>query len=315
MIAKAREIARDKEDAAAKRLELRSRADEVLCREITFIDNPEFREMQANEAGRESTKIANSAAAVGGRSSNSNAAHLGQMCSTPLLSPDQEQDLFRRMNYCKWRANAIRSTLDASRPNIRMLTEIEQLMSKATQLRNEIVSANTRLVVSIVKKLADSMNSFDELLSEGLNCLIRVVDKFDFSRGFRFSTYATLAVRREVFRLVTHSHRDRSRFTTGATETLYDQAGEVSTDKLNASTFKQLNTSLMRLIDHLDEREQFIVKARFGFLDVGEKPSFSRLGAKLGVSKERVRQLEMRAMNKVRNLVVEMNMGHLESMA
>ncbi len=124
--------------------------------------------------------------------------------------------MFCRMNYLKYRANLLRVTLNAQRPSEPKLLRIERLLREATRLRNEIVHANVRLVVSIVKQFADERNSFDDLLSEGINCLIKAVDKFDFDRGFRFSTYATRAVRREVFRLVQKQYRERVRFTTGA---------------------------------------------------------------------------------------------------
>jgi RNA polymerase primary sigma factor len=59
----------------------------------------------------------------------------------------------------------------------------------------------------------------------------------------------------------------------------------------------------------LDDREKFIVQARYGFDDLGEKPTFQRLGELLGISKERVRQLEQRALAKLRQMAEQM---HLE---
>ena len=67
-------------------------------------------------------------------------------------------------------------------------------------------------------------------------------------------------------------------------------------------TWNQIDRSVNKMLSTLDEREQFIVQARYGFEDIGEKPTFQRLGEMLGVSKERVRQLEQRALNKLRDV-------------
>jgi RNA polymerase primary sigma factor len=231
--------------------------------------------------------------------------YLEQICSTPLLTADQERELFRQMNYLRYRANAIRSALSAIRPSTRKMDEIDELLSRANALRNRIVVANTRLVVSIVKKFADEKNRFDELLSEGITCLMRAVDKFDFDRGFRLSTYATMAVQRDLVRSVKRSHRDRTRFATGAPDTLNEQLNNETTPDQVHREFLGLSNRVTRLLNQLDDREQFIVKARCGLVEVGSKPTFSKLGEKLGVSKERVRQLELRAMTKLRTLAAK----------
>ena len=75
--------------------------------------------------------------------------------------------------------HALRSTLNANRPNRRKLAEIESLLKQAKALRNRIVHSNIRLVISIVKKFSDDRNPFDDLLSEGISCLIKAVEKFD----------------------------------------------------------------------------------------------------------------------------------------
>ena len=307
MIAKANMTAAD----AVRSDELNSRVGKLLRFEIAYIDHPAFAEMDLNEPWQEDLEPVNWREAVPRRRSGM-PAHLERLCSAPLLTPDREKDLFRLMNYCKWKASSLRSSLDAENFSLEEIAEIEKLLARASQLRNTIVTANIRLVVSIVKKLTSDLNPFDDLLSEGIDCLIKAVDKFDTSRGFRFSTYATLAVRREVFRLVTRSHRDRSRFSTGTSEILTTQLDEQNDDQLDLSTYGQLSKSMMQLIGRLDAREQLIVKSRFGFVDLGEKPSFAKLGARLGISKERVRQLEKRAMDQIRDLIVELKMTHLE---
>ncbi len=195
---------------------LRARTRDVLRHEIAFIPNARFKELDLDrdwlkEADPTSGESLDHAVVNRVRMP----AHLERMCAAPLLTPAEERDLFCRMNYVKYRANALRSTLNANRPNRRKLSEIESLLKHADALRNRIVHSNIRLVISIVKKFADDRNPFDDLLSEGISCLIKAVEKFDFDRGFRFSTYATRAVSREVFRLIQRHHRDLSRYATG----------------------------------------------------------------------------------------------------
>jgi RNA polymerase sigma factor (sigma-70 family) len=212
------------------------------------------------------------------------------------------------MNYLRYRANSLRAALQVERVTPCQLDEIERLLGQATALRNRIVHANIRLVVSIVKQMADSGNCFDELLSEGISCLIKAVDKFDFDRGFRFSTYATRAVRREVFRLVQRQYRQRRLHATGSQELLGQQVNRATEPEGIEMSWRHLDESVERLLSGLDEREKFIVGARYGFEDLGEKPTFQRLGELLGVSKERVRQIEQRALAKLRGLAEAMRL-------
>lgn len=286
------------------REELRSRTRRALSLELGFVPNSGFREMDLDGFWKDELRAAeleSETDAVAFSIQSGIPAHLARMCGGKLLTAEEERDLFCRMNYLKFRANSIRSTLNVNRPSIRKLDQIDRLLQRSDQLRNRIVSANTRLVVSIVKRFADERNNFDELLSEGLNSLIRATDKFDFDRGFRFSTYATMAIRREVFRIVQRSQRDRTRFATGAFEVIGQQLAR-NTDRSEA-TMTHINRWLDRAMRGLDEREQYIVKARFGLIEFHKKPSFANLGEQLGVSKERVRQLEIRAMDKLRTCI------------
>ncbi len=285
------------------RRELIRQTREMLATEISFIPNARFMERSHAELARRMDAASSNAKPT--RVPAGMPAHLAQLCSAPLLTPPQEKALFCRMNYLKFRANAIRSTLDEARPNKRKLDEIRRLLSEAIGVRNEILHANTRLVVSIIKSFADDHVSFDDLLSEGIDCALKTIEKFDFDRGFRFSTYATMAIRREALRVVRRAHRDRSRFTTGAAMIL-DQEEESSDDGLRGENeIMSLNAAVTSLLENLDDREQFIVRARYGMEDIGAKPTFARLGEHLGVSKERVRQLEMRALRKLYELATD----------
>ncbi|CAE7247191.1 sigma-70 family RNA polymerase sigma factor [Botrimarina mediterranea] len=228
-------------------------------------------------------------------------AHLGRMSATRLLTPEEERDLFRRMNYCKFRAQALRSKLGRTAPSAARVAEIEDCLRRVTRLRNHLIQANTRLVMSIARRFANSSNSFDDLLSHGIVSLMHAIEKFDYDRGYRFSTYATCAVRRDLCRHVMTQRRDSQRFSTGADLLLNDVGAEPGdAQHLSEPEWGVLNSSLVQMIQRLDERERFIVTHRFGLGDGAKRASYNRLGQRMGISKERVRQLANRAMEKLR---------------
>ena len=133
----------------------------------------------------------------------------------PLLSPEQERHLFRKMNYLKYQAHQLRRTLDPDRCKAAELDEIERLQAEALAVKNQIIRANLRLVVSIAKKRVGPTNNFFELVSDGNMSLIRAVEKFDASRGFKFSTYASWALMKNFSRSIPEERHRRDRFVTG----------------------------------------------------------------------------------------------------
>lgn len=301
-----------------ERKALKQRTREVLSKEVSFIPNPAFREMDADGFWRRELARAEARATAGTPSQTrfKMPAHLERLCDTPLLSAEEERELFRSMNYLKHRANALRSTLKESRPSVRKLDQIDALLRKAEAIRNEIVSANTRLIVSIVKKFSDENNPFDDMLSEGISSLMNAVEKFDYDRGFRFSTYATMVVRRQIYRSMQRSHKNRTRFVTGQPEVLNEQENASGLTAATETQLQNVDEHLSNAMEHLDEREKLIVSARYGFIDLGMKATFSNLGRKLGISKERARQLELRAVEKIRVMIGELGIfNELRSIA
>ncbi|MCA9160377.1 MAG: hypothetical protein KDA72_18720, partial [Planctomycetales bacterium] len=100
-------------------------------------------------------------------------AHLGRLCETQLLTREDESNLFRQMNYHKFLASELRVRLDPTEPDPQSLESIEFLLDQAQQIRDHIIKANLRLVMSIVKKFVTPLNSFDELFSEGTITLMQ----------------------------------------------------------------------------------------------------------------------------------------------
>jgi len=231
--------------------------------------------------------------------------YLASMYETPLLTREQEQHLFRKMNYLKHKASELRNRLDVRRPSLTAMELIERFAKDAAAIKNDIVRANLRLVVSIAKRYTSAPAHLFELISDGNMSLIRAVEKFDFARGFRFSTYATWAIMKNFARTIPTELRQQARFHTGGEERLMsiEDIRPDSARREAAQSERQLEVS--RILNHLDERERQIIQHRFG-LDHARNPmTLKEVGRVMGVTKERIRQLEARAMAKLRNAVGE----------
>lgn len=227
-------------------------------------------------------------------------SHLARLCEAQLLTPEEEKSVFHRMNYLRFRAEGLKVTSDLR--NIWNIRRIESLLKAADWYRDRIVTSNMRLVISIVKKFVNPQNGFDDLLSDGIVALIRAVDKFDVGMGFRFSTYATQVVRRSTYRSVMEKQADRQRNVGSIHENGLDIGDEQKESSMSEQRWHELRSRLSVMLDHLDRREKFIIRARFSLGGHRRIQTLQRLADKLGVSKERIRQLEKRALDKLRGM-------------
>ena len=216
-----------------------------------------------------------------------------------LLGRDQEVHLFRKMNYLKFRASKLREAVDQGRARDSDLDAIERSLAEASAIRDRIIRANLRLVVSIARKRASPFQDLLELVSDGNLSLIRAVEKFDFSRGFKFSTYASWSIMNNYSRCSSGERNWRDRFVTGSEE-LFESAADHRTGELEVEVEHRSNQeAVRRMLGPLDARERLILVSRFG-LDGAEALTLERVGQALGITRERVRQIEARAKAKIR---------------
>lgn len=228
--------------------------------------------------------------------------YLGRLGDAPLLKPCEEATLFRRLNLLKHCAATLLTRIDEAIVEESQVARVETLLAEACAVRNQILKANLRLVVSVAKHFADAENPLHELISDGNMSLLRAIEKFDFARGFRFSTYATWALRKNFQRSLWRLHRERGRLLLVEDE-IHNAVAPVVEEESSASIrFERLRSLIAEVLGRLDPREQSIVAARFGLACDGQTQTLSQLGAALGISKERVRQLESRALDKLRAL-------------
>jgi RNA polymerase primary sigma factor/RNA polymerase sigma factor len=231
--------------------------------------------------------------------------YLASLYEVPLLSREQEYHLFRKFNFLKYRATQLRSSLDPVQAKSSVMDEIERLYDEAVATKNQIIRSNLRLVVSIAKRHVGPLDNFFELVSDGNMSLIRAVEKFDFARGNKFSTYASWAIMKNFARTIPDEHKRRDRFRTSQDE-MFQSTEDARSDQYEQESWQsQREFQVGRILERLDEREQKIIISRFG-LNRGHEPlTLKEVGVEMGVTKERVRQIEARALSKLRQAAVE----------
>jgi RNA polymerase primary sigma factor/RNA polymerase sigma factor len=227
-------------------------------------------------------------------------AYLNSLYHTDLLTKPQEQHLFRRYNYRKFRVDQLRKQLDHTEPCEPLLDEIERLYEEAMTDKNHLIQANLRLVVSVAKQYVTPHVSLFDLISDGNVSLIKAVEKFNYSLGNKFSTYATWAIKKNYARTFSTHLRQQDRFRTCQEELLGVQAGHRADPLLCESIQTEYKSAVSGILDRLDEREQTVIEQRFGLAKIREPRTLKEIGDILGVSKERIRQIEARAMKKLR---------------
>jgi RNA polymerase primary sigma factor len=277
--------------AASRRLRLRS--ERILDQEISFIFSRTFPSLSEDDLAlppREEMYRYDSGSPVAAQDD----------AVGDLLTAAGEQALFRLMNFLKYKASRLRSRLSRKNPQKKTVDEIERLMRKAEAVRSMIAEANLRLVAKIARKLCRN-DDFEDFQSEGNFILLYSIDRFDIDRGFRYSTYATHAIQRHLYRQMHRRSRRTSRESVTAAEILAESV-EAAPAAEEPEFDPALAKRVVELMNGLDPREAAILKARFGFGgDKGEP--LRAVAMRLGLSKERVRQLQKRAIERLQGLM------------
>jgi RNA polymerase primary sigma factor len=229
-------------------------------------------------------------------------AYLAELYKVPLLNKAQEQYYFRKMNFLKYQASELQKTLDVRRTAARVVKKMESLLEDANGVKNMLTRSNLRLVVSIAKRHMKPGVNFFELVSDGNMSLIRAIEKFDYARGNKFSTYASWAIMKNFARSVPAEHTRLDRFRTGFDEIFYDSED----GRGNAFAEELVNNSqrnaLMEILEELNGRERKVISCRYGLGKGSEPETLEQVGNRLGVTKERVRQIEVRTLEKLRRI-------------
>ncbi|HSV13625.1 MAG TPA: sigma-70 family RNA polymerase sigma factor, partial [Tepidisphaeraceae bacterium] len=237
-------------------------------------------------------------------------AFLQDIFRQPLMPHEVETDAFRQMNYLNYRISRLQRSLDVETASAEQLTEIESLLAQSAALKNLIVQSNLRVAVHVARKHQRVDRPLMELVSDATIWLMRAADKFDFARaggggsGARFSTYASFALMKNFARdRVEQLTRRDSHLLTGQEEiinTLGDRETDAAGERIDAAN---LQTDLLTVIQELPPRERELLTHHYGLDQTKPALSLAQIGDKMGITKARVRQLEARALRKLRHLL------------
>ena len=280
--------------------------------------------------------------------------YLKEMARVALLTPEEEVQLAMRQEAGLKAAQQLEAA-----PNHERRAEWQFLVQDGLKARDHLIKANGRLVVSVAKRYLERGVHLLDLIQEGNLGLIKAVEKFDYHRGYRFSTYATWWIRQTIARAVADQGRtirvpvhmtDRIRLMYRVARELEQQTGNkpsieeiaevmeteprkvqwmlrVSWQPLSlehpvgkdedselgafiendrepnpseSAYSKLLKEKIEELLDTLTPREARILRLRFG-LQNGHSYTLEEVGQKFGLTRERIRQIEGRALRRLRH--------------
>ncbi len=298
-----------------KRAQLAARASVLLQQENRFIFVAEFETLRGDKPINEAIELledlrlqsvptVHENRSVDAAESEEGISLQNWSSPDPLLTFEQEQVLFRALNLLRYRVNQLRSKLSETNPSEKLIVDIEEKLILVERIRSQLVNSNLRLVSSIARRFSTSFGDVDDFSSDGCMILLGAIDRFDYSRRFRFSTYATHSIQRHFFRAWKVRQRRRERFPNLGSEMLSEMPQVDSEGPVCEDPESVVSDLLSHAESVLDEREHQILLHRFG---LGGKDRDGRtlreIAADLGISKERVRQLQMKALEKLKSLL------------
>jgi RNA polymerase primary sigma factor len=295
--------------------------------------------------------------AVAGATSDPVKDYLKQIGKVPLLNAEQEVELAKRIEAGLFADEKLAENGSSLRPETRL--DLEWIADDGRRAKNHLLEANLRLVVSLAKRYTGRGMLFLDLIQEGNLGLIRAVEKFDYTKGYKFSTYATWWIRQAItramadqartIRIPVHMVEVINKLARVQRQMLQDLGREPTPEELAAEldmtpekvievqkygrepislhtplgedgdsefgdliedseaiqpgeavSFTLLQEQLHSVLDTLSEREAGVVSMRFGLTD-GQPKTLDEIGKVYGVTRERIRQIESKAMSKLRH--------------
>jgi RNA polymerase sigma factor (sigma-70 family) len=223
-----------------------------------------------------------------------------------ILTGAEERVLFHQFNYSRYRVWKLQQEVWArpdKKPTAEQADHLLRWHRKAERIREQIAETNLALVLAMAKRTRMSEVDFADLVSEGNMALLRAVDKFDAGRGYKFSTYACRAILKAFSRQGMKLSKYRQRFPTDFDPKL-EKSNFLETKRADfeKDTASEVREIVVANRADLTDVEKTVLEHRFGLESGGlEKPmTLEQVGQIIGVTKERVRQIQNKAMEKIR---------------
>jgi RNA polymerase sigma factor (sigma-70 family) len=317
----ARELGCDRR--TAYRSICREKAAEVFTSEVTYVDSPEFHQRRAEASILAEPESLQPAEATEPPTDvhqlpEDLPPYIRELYRTRLLGPERERWLFRKYNFSKFRMGELRQELRRRPSAMSLIRAYGRFESEAFGCRRELVRSNLRLVVSIAKKHLGPQTDFETLVSDGNMSLLAAIERFDYMKGFKFSTYASWAIIKNFAKSIPEENYRLRVYLTGVPELMDEVAADGMPARFAGTPWAReleparpaahLRETVSALLCSLSQRERFILAARFGLAaapgsEAQEPQTLEAIGQQLSLSRERVRQLERRALARLRELV------------
>ena len=223
----------------------------------------------------------------------------------PTLTTEQEQLFFKRLNFARMQVWKVLKSYAGRRLSAAATRKLLGWAHRALAIRGEIVRLNMPLVLAMAKRTRLSGIDFNELISEGNMALLRSVGKFDCSRGFKFSTYSCRAILKSFSRVAMRTSRYRTKFPVEFDPTL--EKSDYMEQKRNGvelDCVSEVKQIIQRNLANLNDVEETVIRERFAIsatpADAQMPKTLEQVGQVIGVTKERVRQIQNKALAKIR---------------
>lgn len=225
-----------------------------------------------------------------------------------LLTAAQEQVLFNQYNYCRYRVCRLRDQLqEEAEVDVTLAREMLSWYDRAEQYREQIANINLALVLAMAKRTRMSEMDFADLVSEGNMALLRAIDKFDAGRGFKFSTYACRAILKAFSRAGIKLSKYRQMFPTEfVPEFERSNYMENRREEHEVDCADEIGRILTENRADLSDIEVEVIEHRFAIGRARRQDNeakgltLDQVGKIIGVTKERVRQIQNKALDKLR---------------